>query len=328
LVCAAACAAAGAVGAAVLLAQPIPAELASGDAPQVIAISAQPYNGSRSIASFPIMSEQTQLITRAFGVMTAYYCAPGEPLASGAPVAAVGGQSVVALATEVPLWRDLAVGSTGADVLALQTELVELGYDVPMDGRFRASTQAAVRTLLGEGPRTPGVLPLSRVVWLPEPSVIPDECPLSVGKDVSPGSVIAGLGGSLVALELVTPPETGQWVADFDRTAGSVLADGVVNDPAIIAAIAASPWLEMALAPGGFDTIDLNLRLAEPIIVASVPSSAVEATGQGVGCVWSDDAARRVTIIGSSLGQTLVSFEGAQLPPDVYIRFPAGQRCE
>jgi len=70
---------------------------------------------------------------------------PGQVVHRDEPLYAVDERPVRAMHGSTPLWRPLAVGTTGADVQQLNENLAALGYDVTQDGVFGRRTLAAVR---------------------------------------------------------------------------------------------------------------------------------------------------------------------------------------
>ena len=70
---------------------------------------------------------------------------PGQVVHRDEPLYAVDERPVRAMHGSTPLWRPLAVGTTGADVQQLNENLAALGYDVAQDGVFGRRTLAAVR---------------------------------------------------------------------------------------------------------------------------------------------------------------------------------------
>lgn len=73
-------------------------------------------------------------------VISRVFTAPGDLLKAGTLLAEVSGRPVIAAPTGTPLYRDFIVGNSGADVLALQHMLADLGYPVDLDGVFDADT--------------------------------------------------------------------------------------------------------------------------------------------------------------------------------------------
>ncbi|MDR0482728.1 MAG: peptidoglycan-binding protein [Cellulomonadaceae bacterium] len=329
-VVAAALVAVGAGGAALLLPQPEPPGFAVPHDPESVAVVNQVFDGARTGQARLVTTPETALHTRAQGTVTATECEPGTPVESGAVALEVDGSPVVYLATRVPLWRDLAVGAQGDDVLALQEELARLGNAVVPDGRFRHSTQAAVREVLGEGARGPGALPLSRVVWLPAPHVTPSECHLRLGASVEPGAEVVTIAGGLTSLVVNNAPEGDDWVAVYQDLTAPVLPGGTVTDPAFLAAVASGPEFGFAQEQGT-EQVEMRVRLANALNVAVVPPSSIAVAGEGRGCVWADGQAHPVRIVASSLGQTMVQVDGggdgAHPVQNVTIRFPDDARC-
>ena len=62
--------------------------------------------------------------------------------------------SVIALAGQFALYRDLYLGARGDDVRMVQQALADLGYDVGVDGELGAGTADAVRDLYRRGKGT------------------------------------------------------------------------------------------------------------------------------------------------------------------------------
>ena len=78
-------------------------------------------------------------------VVTREVLRPGDVVESGSLIAEVSGRPVFALSASVPLYRDLAVGATGADVEELQRTLAAWGYfDAEATGYFGPVTLAAL----------------------------------------------------------------------------------------------------------------------------------------------------------------------------------------
>lgn len=84
-------------------------------------------------------------------VVTAVRVAAGDELVLGAVAVEVAGRPLLALAGEVPAYRDLRPGMTGKDVTQLQQSLRELGHDPGgADGTFGSATKLALESLYSE----------------------------------------------------------------------------------------------------------------------------------------------------------------------------------
>ena len=90
---------------------------------------------------------QPTAVAGATGTVTAT-AEPGSTLVRGDLVAEVDDQPVVLFYGTTPMWRTMADGDEGADVLQLEANLAALGYDpdatVDVDGVFTANTEAMV----------------------------------------------------------------------------------------------------------------------------------------------------------------------------------------
>lgn len=85
-----------------------------------------------------------EVFSPASGTVTAIVTA-GGPLAAGETVIRVDERPVVVLPGQVPAYRPLVLGASGADVAALNVYLASLGYDVDASsGAFSTETAAAV----------------------------------------------------------------------------------------------------------------------------------------------------------------------------------------
>ena len=80
-------------------------------------------------------------------VVTGIAVSQGADVAEGTKVIEVSGRPVFVLRGEVPVYRALRPGMTGADVTQLQAALTRLGYTPDTDGRFGEATKAAVTAL-------------------------------------------------------------------------------------------------------------------------------------------------------------------------------------
>jgi Putative peptidoglycan binding domain len=99
----------------------------------------------------------------------------GQTIRQGQTIYQVSGSPVVLLYGNVPAYRDLSEGMTGADVTELNTDLVKLGYATPAAlgprsdwDYFSAETAYALQLLQAHlGLTQTGTLPLGQAVFLP-----------------------------------------------------------------------------------------------------------------------------------------------------------------
>ncbi|WP_407320539.1 peptidoglycan-binding domain-containing protein [Isoptericola halotolerans] len=291
-----------------------------------VAVSTETYDGARQVSVRATVRSAESLTVADTGRVTASACEPGGTVESGDVPLVIDDRPAVALATDVPLWRDLQSGSRGEDVLALQEELSRLGHDLEPEGYFGEATRAAVRAVQeGAGVGRPdGVLASASVLWLPDPEVVVADCLAQVGDRVTDGE-IATVSGGLTELTVVEPPGEG-WVVRHDGHVGAIDSDGVVRDSQLLAAVEASEQFRQG-QDEGTDRLTMEIALAKEIDVVVVPPSAIVPTGEGQGCVQTDDGeALRVEVVASSLGQTMVRLVDTEEPRPVRLE-PDGVDC-
>lgn len=290
------------------------------------------FADERSARGVPVVSELVDVWLPAGGIVTSTECAPGAVVSSGTSPIAVDGRPLLALATSRPLHRDLTAGAQGEDVIALQEELVRLGHQLEVTGRYDAATRAAVvasRTAVGVA--NPGsALGRAQVLWLPEPEVEVGTCAVAVGAVAVPGGVFATTATSLTGIRVEAPASAmaGDRLAVFGDVRTVVgAAGGVVTDPDLLAAVAASPeyaFLGQGMVPD--QQLTFGYILAEPIEVLAVPPAALATEGGTTGCLTFAGADHEVEIVASRLGLTFVRLPEGTAPPTEVTR-PATARC-
>ncbi len=96
---------------------------------------------------------------------------PGDTVASGTLLAEINSRPVFGFSRDIPLFRDLAPGTTGTDVEAFQQYLSRLGYyRVNPSGKFDAMTSTALEAMYrdyGYTTTTPAGFPLSDAAFVP-----------------------------------------------------------------------------------------------------------------------------------------------------------------
>lgn len=85
-------------------------------------------------------------------VVSASGVPPGSILGFGAIAAEISGRPLITVPASMPIYRDLSLGMSGNDVTALQSMLVQIGYDyVTVSGTLDWRTLQAMRELYGNG---------------------------------------------------------------------------------------------------------------------------------------------------------------------------------
>lgn len=316
--------AAGVVVGAVFVPEPAPSSVVSPPGERTVSVTSRVFDDARQVVVAVELAGSVTLMVPDSGRVTRTVCVPGAVIASGGSPITIDDRPVIALATAVPLWRDLGPGMSGEDVRALQVELARLGHSVAATGTFGEQTRAAVSALLSEigVDRPSGRLAVASVMWLPAPQVRVDSCEVELAEVVSQGPY-ATVAGSLAALRVSADPSAGglgDRVLRWGDLAAPIGRDGRVTDAEFLGALAASQEFAFATSEQGQGTMTLQSALAEPLAVVVVPPAAIFEPSGGMGCVVADGQPRRVSIVASSLGQTMVTFDDVEeLPSRVLL---------
>ncbi|MBX6750555.1 MAG: peptidoglycan-binding protein [Micromonosporaceae bacterium] len=301
-----------------------PSSVAAPEGERRVAVSSRLFDDARRVEVTPHVAEAVTLTVAESGRVTRTACTPGAVIASGMSPLTVDDRPVLALATTVPLWRDLEWGARGEDVRAMQAELARLGHPVTPTGTYDRPTSTAVATILREiGVAQPsGRLPVASVIWLPAPQVTVASCEVALAQTIGPGP-FATVAGGLTSLEVtggLTGAVAGDRVLRIGDVSAPIDAGGMVTDPAFLAAVAASP--EFAFATASNSALTLDAVLATPLEVVVVPPGAIFGIADGTGCVLADGQPRPVRVVASSLGQTMVTFDAGPAPTYVELPLP------
>ncbi|MFC7328882.1 peptidoglycan-binding domain-containing protein [Marinactinospora rubrisoli] len=304
----------GAVGFLLRPADP-PTELAEADAPTSAPTSVAEFADERTVeVEFDIPAALALEVGFA-GRVTSTRCADGAEIRSGQVVARIDDIPLVALATSVPLYRDLERGDRGSDVRALQTALSRLGHPAASDGTYGRQTAEAVRALQEEaGFRDPdGAVDVDRFMWLPAEEVTLDGCEAALGRNLAAGETYGTVANQLTAVSATSMPGgalPGERTIEVLGVSGPMDEDGRATDPEFLAELAATDEFREVTASEDADPVTAEIRLASPVRAVKVPPAAVFAIEGGSGCVESGETAYPVQIVGSNLGATLVELAG------------------
>ena len=311
---------------------PIPDELVSGQPLTSVALVQRSFADEAEV-SVTVVTEGGQTLTaEGAGRITSFACAPGQPLMSGTSLLAIDGRPAVNLSTAVPLWRDLSGGDRGADALALNEELSRLGYAAGPGDTVTWETVAGFQQLRRDltGDEEPGPeIVRSDVLWLPAETVTAASCTKRVGDVLEQGDTVvelpAGIAGARVS-PAGEPGVAGERLLVLGEEEIIVSEDRTISDPDALARIARSP--QFAEAEKGERTGTVRFaakwRLVEPVEASVVPPSALVGLVDGTGCVIADGVPERVTVVGSELGQSFVTFMDANVDADTDV--PASRK--
>ena len=293
-------------------------------------VSVQEYAGQRQVTVVPSLSAAYNLVGNASGRVTADWSAGG--LNSGKRAYRVDLRTVIALATGIPLFRDLHENDIGDDVRALNDELNRLGYrSSPGSNRYTADTAAGWRQLMMDnGNESDGSLVVADTLWIPAESVSATDWQATMGMPVSAGSTVGAVPGSLVKLAVKNgqPSDHDRQLTTLGQTTTLPAGQTEVTDTAFLAQVAATPdfrAMDPTALGGGFEA---TLTLGEPVMALRVPAGAVFGIKSTTGCVVALDGGSqsisdaspetdgttdvsgrvvKVTIAGSELGVSLVT---------------------
>ena len=235
------------------------------------------------------------------GVVTSVDVAVGDVMTQGRTIVSLDAIARRAYMNRLPLYRELGVGDTGADVVALHEYLSELGQaDVPTGSAFTARTARAVREFQkGVGAPLDGRFRPGYVVYVHE------------GADVV-GSLRVSLGEVLAAESPVFEGRARPSQVRAESPDGSpipVLTSGqavVVTRQEASLELAPGPWTakeaaqlldifgEGVAASGESDApaqsqvrvAGVQVELKEPRRAGAVPGTAVLTTHAGVRCLF------------------------------------------
>lgn len=311
------------VGATVLALAPArPTALASGTNPTTFPLTTEDFVDQRTVDVTVNTTDGIKLVAPAAGRVTAWACAVGSTVSSGSTLMSLDDQPVLALATSMPLWRELQPGDRGADVTSLQSELARLGKAVTVDGRLGTETLTALTELFHAVGDTSdlGSVPLARIQWLPAPAVTLGGCTAALGDRLEDGDEVATLPGGVLQLTIDTYPDDlypGDRVVVIDDIDVPVDPEGHVSSEGI--ALIDGIALTRPTDGNGPATFSAPLRLTTAIAVAPVPPSSLYDLDGTKGCVTVAGEPHAVTVAGSQLGQTFVVFDTKTTPASVDV---------
>lgn len=293
-------------------------------------LTAEPFDDAQTVAVSLESVNPVSVQSDRAGVVTRYSCTVGEAARSGESLVQVDGVDLVSLYSAVPFYRDLQIGDSGADVAALQEELVALGYGTEADGTYGSETVNALNALRSHL-ALPGQSAFIRsdYVWLPVRELTLGKCPLKLGDSLVSGSAIAASLPTISAVTIPIPSDSDgeQWIVELGDARIEVPESGVLSDPESLALIARQSIIsnqlisadaEAAGDESGVISVNGTVRLSDPVDAFAVPPSAIVTTAGAAGCVVgsSDGAPLPVKIVDSSLGMTYIRFDSGDDAPE------------
>ncbi len=314
--------------------RPAPASLAPARLdPGTIVVARQPYDDSRDVELAVKEGAAAKLLATASGVLTSSSCRPGAVVASGKTVATIGGRRIVPLASRVPPYRTISVGTSGADVTSLRVELTRL-RSVPAGRSPSAPADADLITAarrLGGLNASSASLPPDAFAWIPGSTTKVATCDVPVGATVPAGAPLSTLSPPVVEVSISASP-TDEAPGPRVLTVGSVTVKVTgrrITAAADLARLARTPEWAAYEQSAGKAPVGGQWKLKIPVQVASLPAASLftpSGAAGGQACVSVAGRLVPVTVVASSLGRTLVTFADAW-PDRVDTTPPKGFRC-
>lgn len=319
---------------------PVPAALKGPHAAATAEVVSHEFLDERSVDLDYRWEPPTSLASGLSGRITSTACSTDAVIESGASFAAVNESPLIALATSIPLWRDLTFGDRGDDVASLQAELQRLGFATTTDGIVGVATLTSIAKLFATvGDEIDGgTLPHGRIVWLPGSTATIDSCGARLGSSIEVGGTLASVSARLVRVSLADIPAdliAGDRNLTVDSASVPIGEDGAVSDPEALDVLAMTPAVRKALAstheegdPGASaNPLSAKLSLISPVMVGAIPPTAIYSISNNRGCVTSSGASYPVSIAGSQLGQTYVIFDSPSVVKNVELSKKAQLPC-
>lgn len=311
--------------AALVILQPFaPESLESAPESSTVAITQREFSDQIQVQLKASLGAEQHLVTPVAGRITSLALPRGKPVKSGSSPMAVDGKPLVALATRIPLWRDVRVGAKGPDVAALNRELHRLGYGAPEQSSIATSQTitAFARCYSKAGGRIRGVVPIDRVIWLPKPKASVLAPQVSVGDYVNAQQQVAKLPPQVDSIEVVSMPRlrmSGDRILAVGKAKVPFEDGGAITDQASIAKLVATSQFAASLTNPERPGVSATLRLTKPATISIVPPSSV-IRAEDKACVVADGSPVPVKVVGSGQGQTFVVFPDGKAPKEVAIR--------
>lgn len=312
-----------------------PNELRDVASPKTAQVIVEDFVDSRSVSVDFSSTPPPDVTSPRDGVITGTTCAAGGAIASGTVPLEISGERILALYLSVPPWRTFDDDADGPDVASLQAELARLGYPTSNSGYWDSATLSALNDLQEAQAVEPSdaTLSLSDFLWLPAPSVAVLNCPAVFGSKIQPGATFATLRPTITGAKLEAIPEAlvpGARVLKVGDVTVAVDPSGAVLDPQQVVALANAPEAAATIQTLNSEAptpLNATFTLASAISAASIPAAAVKSTEAG-SCVFDAEsgAPQPVSVLSSSLGQTIVQFAGNP-PLEVATRLTGKQSC-
>jgi peptidoglycan hydrolase-like protein with peptidoglycan-binding domain len=244
-------------------------------------------------------------------------------VSEGDPIISIDERPVIAVASPVPFFREMSVGSTGRDVLALEEFLVRAGLLAgDADQRFDAATGDAVATWQSNLElEATGLVERGDVSALPGPGPFPVRAIVDLGVPVDAGDVVAEVLESTprvsvtVAIdELESIPPAAEVVvqrAGDELWTGRLGASTRTNDGLAVIMIEpiGSPICDApcdVVPIAGAARLSAQIVIQRPVVGVVVPTAAIRHDPGGAASVRTPTGEVTVSVVTSVDGLAIV----------------------
>lgn len=310
-----------------------PSTLKSTGENEYIRVAERPYTDARAVQLSMKLGPERSSHVAVSGRVTRSSCAQGLPVTSGTSPWTLGDTPVLALATEVPLWRTLRMGDRGADVNSLHRALRDLQYDVPPDGEpISSSTVDALVSVwnkLGRTVERSLALDTTSIAWVPTEQPKVTECTVGVGSVVTSGQTLLRFAPEVVGAQITALPSNliqGERQLNVGERTVSVDSNGIVTNPDELVTMIDQNRSGEKSSDTQSTSISAEYSLSSPIRMTVVPPSSVVRSGGT--CVITKTGPTKVEVVGSHMGQTYVTIPDGADVESVKIAPRFGVTCE
>lgn len=296
---------------------------ASSSEPRSQGVELEDFYAPRQVTLIPVYGEALSARTSASGTVTRYSCAADGSWGETASNISVDGRALPNVKLPTPPWRDLSLGARGSDVEELQQWLNDTHHAVEATGLFDWQTLVAWRAAIGLEQTESA----SRAdyVWVPSSFTIA-ACPLSTGDPLGGATVVASSAPTIRHFDVREIP-AGSDIADQVVHVGDArvpLDKASISEAGAIEMLLSEQVVATSLATDPDAPIAATFELAKPIRAARIPPSAVVVDGER-SCVFDEHRAFLVAIVDSTLGRSVVTFEGEA--PSRILLAPSRASC-
>lgn len=299
-----------------------PHQLQAAPANKTIPVSSEEFYDEQSVTLLPQVTQSPNVGWQGTGVITSLPIQVGVTVHSGQILFRTNETPIPGLHTAVPLYKDLVLNSTGADVGALRDELIRLGYGGQTDQSLWNVFDWALHEAMTNWQKNievkpTGELTIDSVVWLPQPEVTFETINFRLGQESQ--TDIGSLQPSLDALDLshIELSHPDQYEIKLGNAKVNIPQDGVITDRKFLDQVQASKqfkaWLQADDAQRN-KGLDGTMRRVKAVQAYKVPAGVLYGIKGETGCIQSDGKSLNVKLLGSSNGFAMIQrIDGSRL---------------